>query len=59
MTDNPIYPWEKIHSTVTETTDRLEVPGGWIYRCTFTSFGLAMVYVPDPEVEEEQYAHDR
>lgn len=38
--------WEK----VTDDTDRLEVPGGWLYRCSVTihSVEVTMVFVPKP-----------
>jgi hypothetical protein len=35
--------WEN----VTESLYRLEVPGGWIYRCS-TAFGVSICFVPHP-----------
>lgn len=44
--------WEKVNSENDgSATDRLRVPGGWLYRCTSfcgDAFGFAMVFVPAP-----------
>jgi|GEM_PF-4036653 len=45
--------WERIvkvydlNGELRTTTDRLAVPGGWIYR-ELTQDGVALVFVPEP-----------
>ena len=38
--------WEKIN----DDTQRLVVPGGWIYRTYHFRGGWSMVFVPNPEI---------
>ena len=48
--------WERVNEDVSEWTDRMKVPGGWLYRVIITWVdedridrdpGVAMVFVPD------------
>lgn len=46
--------WETIHGNRGEVTERLPVPGGWIYRTQLIPYSedlpatVALVFVPDP-----------
>jgi len=39
--------WEMVTEEPHEFTDRLEVPGGWLYRTEIRSY-VAMCFVPEP-----------
>lgn len=45
--------WEIVHhdqglSRAPHLTERMAVPGGWLYRTIISTYGVAMVFVPDP-----------
>lgn len=55
MFANPGKEWERVTD---EGTDRLKVDGGYIYRDQKANGGLAMVFVPDVDLQRYQ-AHLR
>ena len=38
--------WETLQQNESDSTDRLKIAGGWLYRTT-TPVGTAMVFIPD------------
>jgi hypothetical protein len=38
--------WEQVQVNETDSTQRLKVAGGWLYR-TVLAYAVAMVFVPD------------
>ena len=47
--------WTQVEGEEFSWTEKMEVPGGWIYRTGLTTedggnIAVAMVFVPDPEV---------
>lgn len=42
--------WEEIRNDGQgdERLERIEVPGGWLYRTTVVGIGVALAFVPEP-----------
>jgi hypothetical protein len=40
--------WEVVQQNSTDTTERLKVPNGWLYRVV-SAAGVALVYVPSAD----------
>ena len=45
----PAAEWEIVHEAEHEKTERMKVPGGWLYRSTVRDRGPTMCFVPTPK----------
>jgi hypothetical protein len=54
MMDDPNHKWQCIIDRTEDVTERLKVPGGWLYRTqlwqvdTPASITVALAFVPEP-----------
>jgi hypothetical protein len=46
------YTWEPVERNPRDTTDRMMLPGGWLYRTNVGGLGVAMTFVAVPDWNE-------
>lgn len=45
--------WEELESSISGSTSRMKIGGGWLVKTVINGVGISTVYIPDPKHEWE------
>jgi hypothetical protein len=49
QSNNLFDSYEVVNASNATVTDRLKVPGGWVYRSRYFNIAVALTFVPEPK----------